>query len=335
MQSGSAESDQFLVVGAGSIGSRHARNLHAMGVNVVGICDPDMSAAQRLAESVDSTAYTSLTDALVAHDPSAGLVCSPPVYHVDQAIQLLNSGASVFIEKPVSHAQAEIPRLADAAKAANRIVQIGYNLRFHPGLKIVKEIVDGNLLGRVQWARFEVGQYLPDWRPGRDYRQTYTARPELGGGILLDASHEIDYACWLLGEPTNVSCMIDHSVELDMDAEDSATLLIRFSNGARADIHVDCLQRIYARQCKLVGSNGTLLWDYSTNEVRTWQVDDPEWRSRTYKFEANDMYVAEMRHFVSCVNEGKQPAVNLDDGWRAVRIAECARDAANVSVRLE
>src|SRR5690606_21417659 len=115
--------------------------------------------------------------------------------------------------------------------------------------------------GKPLWANIEVGQYLPDWRPWQNYRESYTARKELGGGIILDASHEIDYARWLFGEVDTLLCMADKVSDLELNVEDCATVLMRMKSGMQVDVHLDCIQRHYTRHCKIVGANGTMHWD--------------------------------------------------------------------------
>lgn len=293
------------------------------------ICDPDERVVHRVAAETGAQVFLTLEDALASRAPDIGFVCTPPSNHVEQAIRLVERGAHVFVEKPLSDNSAGILRLHEAATRSGRVVQVGYNLRFHPGIRKVKDIVDEGLLGRIVWARFEVGQYLPDWRPGRDYRQTYTANARQGGGILLDASHEIDYACWLLGCPVELSCMTGRSGILEMDAEDCATLLVRFASGAQADIHVDCLQRTYSRQCKVAGELGTVVWDYELNNVRLWRSAEPDWQSISYSFDNNDMYVAELGHFLNCAMTGARPEVGIVDGMRALCLVELAKSGAS------
>ena len=323
-----------LVLGAGSIGSRHARNLRAAGVGSIAIYDAEASAAARLAAEIGGNPVESLDAWLAVSPPTVGLVCTPPHLHVEQALKLLEHGAHVFVEKPLSHTSAEAARLAQIGARCGRAIQVGYNLRFHPGLILLKEFIDAKQIGRIFWARLEVGQYLPDWRPQADYRRSYTASSARGGGILLDASHEIDYACWLFGAPVELCSLAGRSGVLEMDAEDCASLIMRCDSGVQVDIHLDCLQRTYTRQCKVVGELGTLVWDYTLNDVRLWQVSKPEWLSHPYSFEGNDMYRAELDHFLASVVAGTPPAVGIADGLRAIRIVEAAKQAAAAAYRV-
>jgi predicted dehydrogenase len=250
------------------------------------------------------------------------------VSHVALALRAVERGAHVFVEKPLSHSLDGVEQLAARTGALGRVVQVGYNFRFHPGVRLLKELVDAGAVGKVLWLSAAYGQYLPDWRPEQDYRASYTARAALGGGIILDASHELDYALWLLGQPTEVACMAGKVSDLEVDVEDCATVLLRFAGGAQADVHMDFVQRGYRRRCRVAGTEGTLEWDYLEREVRLFRAASGAWERRPYAFEPNDMYVAEVRHFLDCVLGRATPLVGLEEGRRVLRVALAAKTAA-------
>ena len=201
-------------------------------------------------------------------------------------------------------------------------------MRFHPGLKILKELIDSGKIGRVLWLNAEAGQYLPDWRPWQHYRESYSARQELGGGIILDGSHELDYICWLLGRPTEVTCRAEHLSSLDVDVEDSAWIYLSFPERRRAELHLDFVQRAYTRTCKVVGETGTALWDFNLQEVRWFSAEQPGWNSIPYEFETNDMYVAEMVHFLESLGSRTGPMVDLEQGRDVIRVVEAAKKSS-------
>ena len=201
-------------------------------------------------------------------------------------------------------------------------------MRFHPGLQILKELIDSGKIGRVLWVSAEAGQYLPDWRPWQHYRESYSARHELGGGIILDGSHELDYICWLLGRPTEVTCRAEHLSGLDVDVEDSAWIYLTFPERRRAELHLDFVQRAYTRTCKAVGETGTALWDFAVQEVRWFSAEQPGWKSIPYKFEVNDMYLSEMVHFLESLGSGTGPMVDLEQGRDVIRVVEAAKKSS-------
>jgi glutamate-1-semialdehyde aminotransferase/spore coat polysaccharide biosynthesis protein SpsF (cytidylyltransferase family)/predicted dehydrogenase len=319
-----------LVVGCGSIGRRHARNLKALGLEQLGFCDTSPEALKQCREELGGEIFAEYREALQKFKPDIVLICTPPVYHVEEALDALRAHAHVFIEKPLSHESSGIQTLIAEERRRDRNVQIGYNMRFHPGLQMLKELIDSGKIGRVLWLHVEAGQYLPDWRPWQNYRESYSARNELGGGIILDGSHELDYICWLLGRPTEVTCRAEHLSSLDVDVEDSAWIYLSFPERRRAELHLDFVQRAYTRTCKVVGETGTALWDFSVQEVRWFSAEQPGWNSIPYVFEPNDMYVAEMRSFLESLGNRTGPMVDLEQSRDVIRVVEAAKKSSDV-----
>ena len=316
-----------VVIGAGSIGQRHMRNLRSLGVENITAVDPDF---ERMRPAVDELQVRPAgdVDEALGLNPQVVFVCTPPSMHIEQCAAAVRAGADVFVEKPLSNDLVGIDDLEREARQHARIVQVGYNLRFIPALKTLKGIVESEQLGRPLWARFEVGQYLPDWRPTQDYRLGYTARKELGGGIVLDASHEIDLALWLLGNATDLCCMAGKTSDLQMDVEDTATILLRFESGAQCDVHMDCVQREYSRGLKIAFERGTASWSFPQNVLRIFEVDQSE--RLIYPppdYVPNQMYIDEIRDFL-CAVRAKADHGSVGEGKNVVRVALAALESA-------
>lgn len=316
-----------LVVGAGSIGQRHATNLRALGVESISMVDPDADRLARACAAIGVTAAASYGRALAAR-PDVVLVCSPPVFHVDQARAAVDAGAHVFVEKPLGATLVGVDDLLAAAAAARRTLQVGYNLHFHPAVRTLKSLVDTGAVGRILWGRAEFGQYLPDWRPQQDYRAGYTARRSLGGGIILDASHELAYLLWLLGTPSKVTCVAGHVSELDTDTEDCASLILEFPQGTLADVHLDYVQRTYSRSCRLAGTDGTIEWSLRDGVVRVARPDD-EVEMIDVPTAVDDTYVDELRHFLDCVRTGATPLVDGGLGRSVLEVVTAAHRSSS------
>jgi predicted dehydrogenase len=312
-----------LVAGAGSIGRRHIANLRQLGVKKLAIVDSDESRLQPIVRESAAETFADLDTALRNFQPQIAFICTPPVFHVQQALSAIRSGADVFIEKPLSHSLDCVTTLQTEAACRKRVVQVGYNLRFHPGIQLLKRLIDEGVAGKILWARAEVAQYLPDWRPWQDYRQSYTAKRELGGGIILDASHEIDYLLWLLGSPNELVCMAGQVSALDVNVEDCATILLRLRSGAQVDIHMDFVQRTASRSCVLAGENARLEWNYVANEVRVVRPDGPP-EIMSYSFESNDMYVREVEEFFSHVHKRDTANQSLNDAQLTLEVSLAA-----------
>ncbi|MCD4730067.1 MAG: Gfo/Idh/MocA family oxidoreductase [Bacteroidales bacterium] len=325
---------KILVVGCGSIGERHIRNLIKISNHTIFAFDTSRERLDYIKTKYDVITGNNL-EQCYENEIDAVIVCTPPSTHVQIADQALDNGAHVFVEKPLSHEINGIQELMERSNRENKIISIGYCFRFTQGLKLVKDIIDEGKLGNLLSARAEFGQYLPDWRPWQNYKQSYTARKDLGGGIILDGSHEIDYLYWLMGNVKKVFCFADKISDLDVDTEDTAAILLRFSNGAIGEIHLDFTQRAYSRNCKIVCEKGTILWDFGEKKVHVFSSENNEWNSYDVDADSNSMYIEEMKHFLGCVNGNLTPIIDVAQGKRVLEIALAAKISSEKGMPLQ
>ena len=317
---------RFLVVGTGSIGARHCQNLVALGHEVSAWdADPGRLAG---AAALAGVAATPGLDAGLAAAPAAVLVCTPPASHLALARRALEAGANVFVEKPIAAAADDVPELLDLARRRGRWISVGYNLRFLPSLRRVKALLDARRIGRVYAARAEFGFHLPAWRPGRDYRDNYAVSQALGGGILLDAIHELDYLGWMLGDAAEVFGATAHVSDLAGDTEDLAEVTLRFADGALAQVHLDYVRRAYRRTLEVMGAEGVIEWAYPSLRV-TLRGPDPDHAEEVeVEDRGADMYVEEMKHLARCVEGVESPMVDGAEALRSLRLVEAAKASA-------
>jgi predicted dehydrogenase len=320
---------RFLVLGCGSIGKRHIKNLLACRAGEILAFDvrPERCAQVRSQLGVEASDNLQKT---WRSKPDVALITAPTSLHVPLAWEAAEQGCHLFIEKPLSDCWDGVDELLAAVRARDLVTLVGCNLRFHPGLRRVKRLLEEGAIGRVVAARVEVGQYLPDWHPQEDYRQGYSARRELGGGIILDAIHELDYIRWLMGEVTDVACFSGKLSHLEIETEDTAALLLRFADGAIGEVHLDYVQRAYSRSCHLIGEHGTIRWDYGAGQVRCYSAASRQWQtfSEGEAWDANRMYLDEMQHFLRCLAREERPALDVFEGARVLRLALAAKESA-------
>jgi len=262
--------------------------------------------------------------------PDAVLITTSTSSHVPLAQQAADKGCHLFIEKPLSNVLEGTEALRKAIGTRGLVTLVGCNMRFHPGLMKVKQLLDERLVGRVVSVRVQAGQYLPDWHPWEDYRQTYSAQRALGGGVILDAIHEIDYVRWMLGEVDAVSCFAGQLSHLEVETEDVAAILLRFRDGTIAEVHLDYVQRVYTRTGEFIGDEGTIRWDYSAGEVRWFSAKNGNWSvyHNPDAWTPNQMYLDEMRHFISCLDGREQPSLDVSEAIRVLGVALAAKTAA-------
>ncbi|MDA1129419.1 MAG: Gfo/Idh/MocA family oxidoreductase [Chloroflexi bacterium] len=322
-----------LVLGCGSIGMRHVDHLLRLGDVTVEAADLSPAIRQTVESRFGVKVFSDAETALERH-PDCVLICTPAESHVPVALQALDSGAHLFIEKPVSTDLDGLAGLMARAETSGKTVQVGYNLRFHPAMIKIKRMVETGLLGRVLVAHAEFGLYLDKWWPGRDYRQSYMAHADLGGGLLLDASHEIDSLMWFLGDVQEVSAMGGKLSDLEIDGADVFKVIMKMKSGAMASLHLDCLQPTYTRMYRLAGEDTSLMWDCpkgradtSLGRLQTFDSGLGRFKSVRLRGDPQDTYVEELRDFLRCVRTGQAPLVGLEQGIRVIEVIEAIKSS--------
>ena len=321
---------RWLVVGCGSIGTRHINNLRTLGADQIVACDVNAKRRQEVADRFGISVVRELDEAW-EYQPTVALITVPTSLHVPVAMQAAEHGCHLFIEKPLSdRVDGALHHLLKMVRDRQLVSLVGCNFRFHPTLRRVKQLCEEGAIGHVVAARAEVGQYLPDWHPWEDYRQSYSARRALGGGVILDAIHEIDYIRWLMGAVEAVASFASKLSALEIETEDTAAILLRFVGGAIGEVHLDYIQRASSRTCHIIGEQGTIRWDYTTGEMQWYSAETGQWRVFTNpeSWKPNQMYVDELQHFLRCVVGAERPAQDLPAGVHALHIALAAKRSA-------
>lgn len=321
-----------LVVGSGSIARRHLANFRRLLPDAEVGC---VSASGRPLNDGETDATTQLQSmtAAVAWAPDLAVVASPAPLHLVHACLLLEAGVPVLIEKPLSD---NLDRVRNAAPLLARHrdrIEVAYNLRFLSSALRMKTLVEEACVGRILGLHIEVGQYLPDWRPQADYRRQVSANRSLGGGVLLELSHELDYLTWLFGRFEQVFCIATNSGQLEIDVEDRADILLS-RDGLTAHVHLDFLQRRASRGCKVIGSAGTLNWDLIANRI---SLDGPEGEKILFSdphVDRNDMYLEQLRGFIEVAAGRAAPRITLDDGLAVLSMVEAMRQSAATGLQI-
>ena len=331
-----------LVVGLGAIGQRHARNLRLLlGERLVlsalrsrrdrrVITDTLALTGDDPEADCDGGVFTHLDDALAAGQDVV-LVCNPTRLHVPVARAAIQSGAAVFLEKPVSDDLADAVALRDEAAARGATVAVGCQLRFHPALQSLQRIIADGALGRLVAVHVEEGEYLPGWHPYEDYRTSYAARRELGGGVVLTQIHELDYVQWLFGVPDRLFAVGGTIGSLDIDVEDTASVLALHHVDGRplaVHVHLDYLQRPPRRTCRVVGEEGTVELDLRAPWLRWTDAGGRVVRHDTFDgFARSTMFVDELAAFLDAAGGRRAPEVDLAHAVDTMRIAAAVRSA--------
>lgn len=318
----------ILIIGGGSIGKRHLKNLLALGEKDITLIEPAPERALTIRNEFGIETAGSLDEAWSKKEFDIGLICSPPIYHLDQAQQLAEKGINFFVEKPLSHTTHGLDKLVELVQKKKLITMVGSNWKFYPSFQTMKELLDAGAIGRVLSARCQFGWYLPNWHPWEDFRKGYSANKKLGGGILLD-SHEFDYLTWFLGPVTQLACFADKVSDLEIDVEDTAEVIFKFQSGAIGELHLDYTQRFYQRNFEFFGEKGTIIWDTNWKKIILRLADEPEKEfTLTPEYDINTMYIEEMKHFLECVAENKPTLTPITKAAEVVKLIVAAKESA-------
>ena len=318
---------RVLIAGAGSIGRRHLHNLRQLGVQDIHLY---RTHSQPLKEAPELPVFTDLKRALESK-PQAVIVSNPTAFHMEIAIEAARAGCHLLIEKPLAHSWDGVEELLSTVREKCLVAMVGFDLRFDPGLCRIKNLIEQEHIGSLIAIHAQVGQYLPDWRAGEDYRDGMSAKIAAGGGVILDLIHELDYTSWLFGPIAQVACFADRLSSLDIETEDTASILLKFQSGAIGTVSLDYVQRFPSRTCRIIGELGTILWDYHAQKVSWYQHNHKSWEEFDYSgFERNDRFLGEMRHFLACLNGQETPKVDLAVGSSVLKVALAAKRSASI-----
>jgi len=330
---------KFLIAGLGSIGRRHFRNLIALGEK-----DIILLRSHRATLPDDELAgypvETDLAEALKKHKPEAVIVANPTSLHLDVAIPAAEAGCHILLEKPVSNSLDRLDVLQKAAEKSGSRILVGFQFRYHPTLNKARELIQASALGKVLTVHAHWGEYLPQWHPWEDYRQSYAARADLGGGVIRTLTHPLDYLRFLLGEVESLWSFNGHLSPLEMDVEDAAEIGLRFVSGAVGGVHLNYFQRPPVHRLEIVGTGGTLRWDNADGVLHhfkmpatfgTFSEEPPapvvEAVAPPEGFERNQLFLAQTRHFVETAAGESEPRCTLADGARTLRLALAAQES--------
>jgi predicted dehydrogenase len=323
--------ERLLVVGYGSIGQRHLRIARGL------LPDADIRVLRHqkyesVPEFADGCMIT--LDEALAFAPQAAVIASPSTFHLQTALPLAEAGVHLLVEKPLAASFRGVAQLLASCGAHGTVLMPAYNLRFLPSLQTYRDKVQSGLIGKVLSVRCEIGQYLPSWRPGSDYRQAVSASRALGGGALLELSHEIDYLRWIFGDVVSVQASLSKQSNLEIDVEDTAHLILGFEADAEgrnliANLNMDLVRHDTTRQCLAIGEHGSLLWNGVTGTVEHFPAACSAWQQVfAHMPQRDESYIAEWQHFIVCIRNGVKPLICGEDGLAALNIIEAARRSA-------
>ncbi len=313
---------RHLIIGLGSIGLRHAKIILGKGHQVFGF-DP--------AVKNDPGFYCfDILDPAWDLNPDVVWICTPTCLHAEYTIEALRRGCHVFVEKPIADSLKAAKKIHDTwlSIKEKRLIWTGRNMRYHPGVTEIKKTIEAGIIGNPLIFRIHFSHYLPNMRPQYDYRKTYSAHADQGGGVILDDIHDIDLALWFAGPVKKTIGMAVRSKTLDMDAEDVAHICLLHTNGCFSEIHMDFLRRDKSRGIEVIGENGTLEWRSSgknpelalINLFSSGRQDAQQiWNKRIETFD--EMFEKQFDDFIEAIKNSGQYDVSVKDAINALEVA--------------
>lgn len=314
----------ILVIGMGSAGKRHARNLRELGCTVSGF-DPRKD---RLTEAAEEgplqQVFTDFEAAISAAPYSGYVIASPPAFHVDQILAVGSSKSWILCEKPLSVDSDRCRALADSGAK----VLLGYTYRWWPPVAEFRRRIQQGDIGEVRHLRFIMSAHLADWHPWERYQDFFMSSKQQGGGALLDESHFLDLLLWFCGSPSRVAAMVDKISDLDISSDDNVDIIAAYDGGTRANLHLDLIGRPHQRSITAVGEKGTLVWSYEENALRFSDKGELEWETTPFDCERNEMFVGVAQEFLELIAGTRtEPSCTLHDGIRALELVDACRQS--------
>jgi predicted dehydrogenase len=310
----------ILIMGCGSIGQRHAKNAKNIGVENIILFDINLERIKGFAEEISTDLLYDSMDDLFVENPKidAAVISTPSALHVDNAKLLAEHSINLFIEKPLSNTLDGINQLIKLIEEKNLTTMMGQSYRFHEGFIQLKKLLDTDVVGKIYHVNYYGGQYLPDWHPTMDYRKEYSARKELGGGVLLTTmSHMFDNIQWLFGDITDINGWKANLSDLEIDVEDSVFLLLKTQKNIIINTYFDFIQRCQQHKMIITGSEGHIEADFIEHEIKVCKNNSQ--LILPYDFDVNKRYVMELQHFLDLVDKGvKKHEIDLKVGKKVL-----------------
>ncbi len=297
-----ATSNPILIIGAGSIGERHIRNLWALGYENI-IVYRQRNLPFRDIGAAKVTVVLTWDDVIKAN-PFAAIICTPTAQHLQQTVDCLQAGMHVLVEKPIAHELCVPEEFIQDHLKETTMLQVGYMLRYHPLLQQVKTIIEEKTYGNLLNIQTYWGEYLPDWHPWEDYTQSYAAKDNEGGGAALTLSHDIDVALWWGGKPIgNSFCTKTQPSKLNVNTNSCFNLLLQFKNNATAHVHTNFCQKVPQRLYKILLDDAVIDVDYFASAITIATVDGVT-KKILENFDRNDLFISQLKDFFARIKAG-------------------------------
>tara|TARA_B100000579_G_scaffold16581_1_gene11748 strand:+ start:137 stop:1135 length:999 start_codon:yes stop_codon:yes gene_type:complete len=325
-----------LILGLGSIGQRHLRNLRTIDKKVKFFTlrrkytTPFLNNKNQVVKGKIEKAYNikNFKTFKEIKNIDAALICTPSKFHISEAITLLKKNIHLFIEKPLGSSLKDIDKLKKIILSKPKIkTMMGFQLKFNPLILKLKKLIENNAIGRIYSCHVHHGEHISDFHPYEDYKISYAARKSLGGGVVLTQIHEIDYLLFLF-KNYKINIMKSFSAKisnLKIDVEDVLEAYLKLENKKKHEIfcnlHLNFFERPKKREIKLLGENGKIECDLNKLEINIFK--NKNLKSIKFNIDRNEIFKDELKYFLKCIKNKKKISSDYDvlNGIKSLKIA--------------
>jgi predicted dehydrogenase len=322
----------ILIIGSGSVGKRHARNLAALGCTISCVDPREDRRAELAAETPVIGAFATVEEALKAGGLYGVVVASPTAFHPSNTIAALEAGLPVLLEKPVAKTFDEAWQMHEAQQRTGVPVLLGYTWRWWPPLRRVRALLEEKTVGALRHVQFHMSAHLADWHPWEPYQEFFMASAAQGGGALLDESHWIDLMLWLFEQPWKIMGRVEKISDLKIDTDDNVDVLAIYQGPGelnfRVSLHLDLYGRPHEKFIRFVGEHGTILWSADPNRIMVGFEAGQNWQEKTFSYERNDMFVEVAKEYLDVVAGKAEPSCTLLEGINVMHLIEMIRQSS-------
>ena len=326
-----ADKRRIVVVGLGAIGKRHARLLHERGDLQVEYVEPNPEFLAYAREHIGDLPTRASFDAALKTGPDTILIATPPHLHASQAIQALNAGVDVFCEKPMCDDLAKGMNMQQAAQSSGRTLNIGFNMHFHPALKMLKEIIGSNALGRIVQAHAWVGTYFTLVSAVSRHQADHP------GSIVFDCAHQPDMLYWLLGKkPSYVYAAGLEAGNLELSSSPNVTVITcEYDDPLISSILLNYVQMPQRQGYEIIGDKGWAYLDGERNELSVGRRKDSTIETHTFTVERDDIFRAEHQAFLDTLAGKRPPETSAEDGLVSLAVCRAAMESWQTHQRIK
>ncbi len=328
----------ILIIGLGSMGERYFKIIRKNYPNIqIGLCRSRKN-INELKTNKKKCIYFDTIDSAILSKPDFAILCNPSSFRTKLLKKLIENKIDLIIEKPVSNSSKNLIELDVLAKRKKVKILVGYNLRYLESLKYFKKIINDNIIGKWISVHSDVGQNIKLWRKNKDYRESVSISKKLGGGVLLELSHELDYINWIFGPLKWVQAKTISKKFFDSNVEYAANLIIgtkKIANHELITVKMDFVRYDKTRTCYVIGENGSILWDCNKNLVKKFDINSNRWRT-IFKGKDNisQTYVNQIETMMNLKKNNLDPYVKFEDGVKVVNIIEAAKLSSRQSKKI-